>query len=53
MYVNGKMIHVETSRNVAMRGIKENGGGGEYKHDIFKYIVRIFVNATMYPHTAQ
>jgi hypothetical protein len=28
-----------------------NGGGGEFKYDIFD-IVRTFVNATMYPHPA-
>jgi hypothetical protein len=35
------------------RGIKENGGGGEFKYGVFKYIVRTFVNVTMYPHPAQ
>jgi hypothetical protein len=33
MYVNGKMIPVETSKNG--KAIKENGGGGEFKYDIF------------------
>jgi hypothetical protein len=34
MYVNGKMILVETIPGVVERGIKENGGGGEFKYDI-------------------
>jgi hypothetical protein len=33
MYVNAKMIPIETTPG--MRGIKKNGGGGEFKHDIF------------------
>jgi hypothetical protein len=33
-------------------GIKENNGGGEFKYDIC-YIVRTFVNVTMYSHPAQ
>jgi hypothetical protein len=33
--------------------IKENGGGGKFKSDIFDNIVRTSVNATMYPHPAQ
>jgi hypothetical protein len=32
--------------------IKENGGGCEFKYDIFDRFIRIFVNATMYPHSA-
>jgi hypothetical protein len=32
------------------REIKENSEGGEFKYG--KYIVRTFVNATMYPHPA-
>jgi hypothetical protein len=32
-------------------GIMENSGGGEFKYILF--IVRIFVNATMYPYPAQ
>jgi hypothetical protein len=31
------------------RRIKENGGEGKFKYDIFD-ILRTFVNATMYPH---
>jgi hypothetical protein len=34
-----------------MGGIKENGVGGELKHDIFD--IRTFVNAIMYPYPAQ
>jgi hypothetical protein len=29
MYVNGKMIPVETILGMKVRGIKENDGGGE------------------------
>jgi hypothetical protein len=35
MYVNGKMIPVETIPGMRGRGIKENGRGGEFKYDIF------------------
>jgi hypothetical protein len=35
MYVNGKKIPVETVLGMGERRIKENGGGGELKHDIF------------------
>jgi hypothetical protein len=34
MYVNGKMIPVETILGMKVRGIKENDGGGEWKYDI-------------------
>jgi hypothetical protein len=33
MYVNTKMITAETVREMA--GMKESGGGGEFKYDIF------------------
>jgi hypothetical protein len=29
MYVNGKVISVETSPGIGVGGIKENGGGNE------------------------
>jgi hypothetical protein len=35
MYVNAKMIPVETVPGVGGEGIKENGGEGELKYDIF------------------
>jgi hypothetical protein len=35
MYINIKMIHVETIQEWGRGGIKENGGGGEFKYDIF------------------
>jgi hypothetical protein len=35
MYVNGKMISVETIPGGGRRGVKESGGRGEFKHDIF------------------
>jgi hypothetical protein len=28
-------------------------GGGEFKYSSIRYIVRTFINATMYPHPAQ
>jgi hypothetical protein len=37
---------------IEIEGIKENGGGDEFKYDIFD-ILLTFVNATMYPHPAQ
>jgi hypothetical protein len=53
MYVNGKMIPVETNPGMGEVGIKENGGGGEFKYDIFYILLRTFVNVTMYPYPAQ
>jgi hypothetical protein len=35
MYVNGKMIPVETVPGIGGRGKKENGGGTELEYDIF------------------
>jgi hypothetical protein len=35
MFVNGKMIPVETIPGIRGGDIKENGGGGEFKYDIF------------------
>jgi hypothetical protein len=36
MYVNGKMIPAETIAGmVGAAGIKNNGGGSEFKYDIF------------------
>jgi hypothetical protein len=36
MYVNAKMISVETSPGMGVRKkIQESSGGGEFKHDIF------------------
>jgi hypothetical protein len=35
MYVNAKMIPVETIPRIGRRGIKKNDGGGEFKYDIF------------------
>jgi orotate phosphoribosyltransferase-like protein len=35
IYVSGKMRSVETIPGIAGGGIKENGGGGEFKYDIF------------------
>jgi hypothetical protein len=34
-YVNEKMIPVETISGMGRGGIKENGGGGEFKYNIF------------------
>jgi hypothetical protein len=35
MYVNGKMRLVETVPGMVGGGIKENGGGGEFRYDLF------------------
>jgi hypothetical protein len=35
MYINGKMIPVETVPGMGRREIKENGEGDEFKYDIF------------------
>jgi hypothetical protein len=35
MYVNGKMMPVETVLGVRVGGIKENGRGGEFKYERF------------------
>jgi hypothetical protein len=35
MFVNGKMIPVETIPGMRGDGIKENGGGGKFKYNIF------------------
>jgi hypothetical protein len=35
MYVNGKMIPVETIPGMGEGEIKENDGEGEFKYDIF------------------
>jgi hypothetical protein len=34
MHVNGKMLPTETNSNGNGGGIKENGGGGEFKYGI-------------------
>jgi hypothetical protein len=46
MYENGKMWHVETVPEMGGGWINENDGGG-WIH--LWYIVRTFVNVTMYP----
>jgi hypothetical protein len=35
MYVNGKIIPVETIPGIGGRRIKENDVGGEFKHNIY------------------
>jgi hypothetical protein len=35
MYVNTKMIPVETTPGIRGKRIKERSGGGEFKYDIF------------------
>jgi hypothetical protein len=41
------MIPVETIPGMGGEGIKENDGGGKFNYDW--YIVRTFVNVTIYP----
>jgi hypothetical protein len=36
MYVNGKMIPVETIPRIGGRTVRENDGGGEFNYDIGK-----------------
>jgi hypothetical protein len=51
MYVN-ENIPVETVPEIGREGtIKDNGGGGWIQVWYIRYIVRTFINATMYPHT--
>jgi hypothetical protein len=38
MYVNGKMISVETIPGMGRREMKGNGGGGEFKYDTFDIV---------------
>jgi hypothetical protein len=35
MYLNGKMIPVETIPGIRGRRIKENGEGGKFKYGVF------------------
>jgi hypothetical protein len=35
MYVNAKMIPVETVPGIRRGGMKESSGGGEFKYDMF------------------
>jgi hypothetical protein len=35
MYVNGKITPIETIPGMGEGKIKKNGGGGEFKYDIF------------------
>jgi hypothetical protein len=35
MYINAKMIPVETIPGMGEEGIKESDGGSEFKYDIF------------------
>jgi hypothetical protein len=53
MYVNAKMIAVEIILGMGGARVKESCRGGEFKYDNILYIIRTFVNATMYPHPEQ
>jgi hypothetical protein len=53
MYVNGKIISIETLPGIGEWAKKENGGMVDFKYGIFDNTVRTFVNATMYPLPAQ
>jgi hypothetical protein len=48
MYVNAKMIPVETVPGIRRGEMQKSSGGGEPKSDIFDTLVRTFVNATMH-----
>jgi hypothetical protein len=47
------MRPVETILGMEGGKIKESDGGDELKYDILDTLLRTFVNATMYPHSAQ
>jgi hypothetical protein len=53
MYVNGKMIPIETFPGIGGERIKENGGGGEFEYNIFDTLLSAFVSATVHPHGGQ
>jgi hypothetical protein len=44
MYINSKMVSVETIPGMEGRGkIKENGGGDEFKYDIFVNMIYLLL----------
>jgi hypothetical protein len=49
VYVNAKMIPVETVPGIGGVGVKDSSGRGEFEYDYIWYIVKTFVNDTMYP----
>jgi hypothetical protein len=53
MYVNVKMISVETIPGIGRGGMKERSGGGVNAYMIYLIHLRTFVNATMFPLPAQ
>jgi ssDNA-binding Zn-finger/Zn-ribbon topoisomerase 1 len=40
-YVNAKLIPVETILGIGERGIRESGGGCEFKYDIFDSLLEL------------
>jgi hypothetical protein len=38
MYVNGKIIPIETIPGMGAGGMKKNGGGGKLKYNIFNIL---------------
>jgi hypothetical protein len=48
MYVNGKMLCVESVPGLG-EGDKGEDGGGVFKYDIYDILLRNFVNAIVYP----
>jgi hypothetical protein len=55
IYVNGQWYVLKLFQERGEGRIKENDGGGKFKIYIYMtwYIVRTFVNAIIYPHSAQ
>jgi hypothetical protein len=49
MYVNGKMISVETDPGIRAGGMKENDGGGEFKFKIFATLFKNFCKCLNLP----
>jgi hypothetical protein len=43
IYVSGKMLHVENVPGMGEVGIKEKGGGGEFKYDIFDILEELLL----------
>jgi hypothetical protein len=52
MYVDAKMRPVETVSGIRGGGMRKSSGGEWIQVWYIWYIVRTFINATMYPHTA-
>jgi hypothetical protein len=52
MYVNAKMIPVETVPGIRAGEMKDSSGGGEFKHDNLKHNKNLYKCCNV-PHPAQ